>query len=337
MHEGSVTLSTRRRAVKPGFWVCAVLALAVPLVAGAVVINEIRIDQIGTDNDEYFELFGTGGESLDGVSYLVIGDFPTGVIEHATDLTGNAVQPTGYFLAAEATFSLGVADLTTSLNFENSDNVTHLLVTGFTGSVGDNIDGDANGRVDSTPWSGILDCVALIEEPNPPANTEWEYASDLGYPTIGPDGSYVPGQVYRYGDGTGPWTIGVFDPIGTTDTPGGENIPVELASLTVTSGRGCVVVRWTTQSETDNLGFWVWRSLDGEEYARLNDALIPGQGTSSVPVSYRYTDGDVQSGTCYYYQLEDVDVSGSGTFHGPIQVVYEAAASWGSLKASFRQ
>jgi hypothetical protein len=317
----------------------SLLLLAVPLVSGAVVINELRTDQTGTDNDEYFELFGTGGESLDGVSYLVIGDGPTGVIEEVTDLTGNVVQPTGYFLVAEATFSLATADLTTDINFENSDNVTHLLVSGFTGNLGDNLDPDANGRLDSTPWAALLDCVALIEEATvPPTGTEWEYASDLGYPVVGPDGSYVPGQVYRYGDGTGPWTIGVFDPLGATDTPGSQNIPVELASFTATAGRGCVVVCWTTQSETDNLGFWLWRSGDAEHYEPLNEALIPGHGTTSVPVSYRYTDTGVQTGARYYYKLEDVDVSGVGTLHGPVQVVYEApAATWGSLKASYRR
>jgi hypothetical protein len=161
---------------------------------------------------------------------------------------------------------------------------------------------------------------------------------------LGWAGEYNDYTFQRYPDGAGPndgfdwatsggWTT-LFDDLATW---GGPSIPVELASFAATPGRGCVVVSWSTNSETDNLGFWVWRSLDGEEYARLNDALISGQGTSSVPMSYRYTDGDVRAGTQYYYQLEDVDVSGSGTFHGPIQVVYEASTSWGSLKASFRQ
>ena len=37
-------------------------------------INEIRIDQPGTDNDEYFELLGEPNASLDGLTYIVIGD-----------------------------------------------------------------------------------------------------------------------------------------------------------------------------------------------------------------------------------------------------------------------
>ncbi|MBN1813307.1 MAG: hypothetical protein JXA14_15840, partial [Anaerolineae bacterium] len=91
-----------------------------------VIINEIRVDQTGADNDEYFELAGSSGTSLDNLTYLVIGDGTggSGVIEAVIELTGTTIPADGYFLAVESTFSLGgTADLTTSLNFENSDNV----------------------------------------------------------------------------------------------------------------------------------------------------------------------------------------------------------------------
>ena len=132
-------------------------------------INEIRIDQPGTDNDEYFELAGDAGTDLTGLSYLVIGDGigGAGVIEAVVDLGGTAIPASGFFVAAEGTFSLGVADLTTSLNFENSDNVTHLVVDGFVGAAGDDLDTDDDGILDSTPWSSVIDCVALVETPGP--------------------------------------------------------------------------------------------------------------------------------------------------------------------------
>lgn len=63
------------------------------------------------------------------------------------DLTGSAIPAGGFFVAAEPTFGLGTADFTTGLNFENSDNVTHLLVRGFTGSNGDDLDFDGNSQV----------------------------------------------------------------------------------------------------------------------------------------------------------------------------------------------
>ena len=117
----------------------ALLPVTLPLRASAshadstVLISEIRTDHFGTDVDEYFELSGTPGESLAGLTYLVIGDDVggSGCIDAVGDLEGQAIQASGYFVAAESTFTLGAVDFTTDLRFENSDNVTHLLVRGF--------------------------------------------------------------------------------------------------------------------------------------------------------------------------------------------------------------
>jgi uncharacterized repeat protein (TIGR01451 family) len=183
-----------------------------------VVINEIRIDQPSTDYDEYFELAGAPGTVLDGLTYLVIGDGTggSGVIEAVVDLTGETIPASGYFVAAESSFTLGTADLTTTLNFENSDNVTHLLVSGFSGSSGDDLDTDDDGVLDVTPWTSIADLIALIEEENPPSGTEYHY----GPPTVGPDGSFVPAHAFRCSDS---WEIGAYDPVGGDDTPGKFN------------------------------------------------------------------------------------------------------------------
>jgi len=220
------------------------LTFAVVMFAGAgtvgaqAAINELRVDQTSTDNDEYFELYGTPATSLTGLTYIVIGDGTggSGVIEAVVDLTGQTIPGTGFFVTAEATFTLGTADYTTNLNFENSDNVTHLLVSGFSGSNGDDLDTDDDCVLDVTPWTAVVDGVALIEEENPPSGTECHYGNDLGLAVVGPDGGYAPGQIGRDPDGTGPWIIGDFDPAGGTDSPGATNvgtIPVELMSFDV--------------------------------------------------------------------------------------------------------
>jgi len=201
----------------------AFLGLSATLVAHAdPFINEIRIDQPGSDNDEYFELFGTPGASLAGLSYLVIGDDNaggSGTIEAVVDLPGQPLGANGFFLAAEGTSTLATADLTTDLNFENSDNVTHLLVSDFTGSDQQDLDTDDDGTLDVTPWSAVVDCVGLVETVG---------SGDLIYcdTTIGPDGTFVPGHVYRSPDGgAGTWQIGAFDPDGGNDTPTSGRIP----------------------------------------------------------------------------------------------------------------
>ncbi len=178
-------------------------------------ISEIRIDQPSIDTEEYFEIVGAPGTALDGLTYLVIGDSPSagsGVIEEVTGLTGLTMPADGYLLVGEPGFSLATPDLTTDLQFENEDNVTHLLVSDFSGSTGQDLDTDDDGTLDLTPWTEILDLIAVVQEENPPASTVWHY----GPPAVGPDGSSAPMHVYFCLQG---WLIGEEEP-GLDDTPG---------------------------------------------------------------------------------------------------------------------
>ncbi len=188
----------------------------------ALRINEIRADQPGTDDDEYFELYATPGLSLSTYTYICIGDSAaggSGVIECVVPLTGQTVPDDGYCVVAEPTFKLGTADYTTEedrLVFENGDNTTHLLVRGFYGSLDQDLDTDDDGVLDVGAWTEIVDKVAIIAEPNPPVSAAWHY----GPPSVGPDGSLTPMHVYFDGS---VWRIGPGDPNVGCDTPGAAN------------------------------------------------------------------------------------------------------------------
>jgi len=88
-----------------------------------------------------------------------------------------------------------------------------------------------------------------------------------------------------------------------------------------------VVVEWSTASELDTAGFNLYRSdsPDGP-FARVNRELIPASPDPLLGGSYSFTDTDVVAGHTYYYQLEDVETSGTTTRHGPIEVRAEAGA-----------
>lgn len=241
-----------------------------------VVINEVRIDDVGADDDEYIELYSpTGGPvGLDRLSVVVIGDSASGsgVVERVIDLTGQTLD-SNYFLIGSDIMTLGTPDLVRPQNFlENSDNVSILLVLDFTGTEGDDLDVGDDGILETKPWAALLSGVALIEESNgddgagnpvQPSGTEWDYSVDLGIPGIGPDGNFVPGHVYRSPDGNGDWQIGPFvasegdpnaDPpvpgVEVADTPGSENVeggvtPVDSLrilsfSLNLTEGSGVI-------------------------------------------------------------------------------------------------
>ena len=183
--------------------------------AQAVQINEIRIDQPGSDNDEYFELKGDANESLDGLSYVVIGDGSggDGSLDAAIDLDGLTLNANGLLVVAEGTFTLGTADQIRNVSFENSDNVTHLLIRNTSLSANDDLDSDDDGVIDAPFASQIVDSVALVETPD---SGEAFYGSV----TVGPAGNFVPGHVFNCPEG---WQIGEFSPEENTDTPGANN------------------------------------------------------------------------------------------------------------------
>ena len=105
-------------------------------------------------------------------------------------------------------------------------------------------------------------------------------------------------------------------------------------------GAGCVVltacrggaesaavfVEWTTETEVETAGFNLYRSESpAGPYVKVNPALIPGASDPLLGGRYVYTDTNVIAGRTYYYKLEDVELDGAITLHGPIEVVAEAS------------
>ena len=83
-----------------------------------------------------------------------------------------------------------------------------------------------------------------------------------------------------------------------------------------------ILVEWSTASELSTVGFNVYRSesKDGP-YEKVNQALIPASTDPLGGGDYSFRDTTVTAGNTYFYQLEDVDASGSQERYGPIQVI----------------
>lgn len=94
---------------------------------------------------------------------------------------------------------------------------------------------------------------------------------------------------------------------------------INLSSFTATPKAGKVILQWSTEAEINNAGFNLYRSSSADgEYTKLNDSLIPAQGSSTQGASYEFVDKDVKNRRTYYYKLEDVDLNGTSTMHGPM-------------------
>lgn len=106
--------------------------------------------------------------------------------------------------------------------------------------------------------------------------------------------------------------------------PGFEPAPtaVRLASFTAQRDERGVLVAWQTAMELDNLGFNLYRAVQpGGKRVRLNTTLIPIQMPGQLMGGdYQWTDTTAQPNKTYAYWLEDRDIHGVATLHGPVIV-----------------
>jgi hypothetical protein len=209
----------------------AELQCFVPVNPPSVIISEFRIDQPGVDNDEYFELYGAPNTLLNGLTYIVIGDGTggSGVIESATALTGNRTAADGFFLCAHAAFTIAPAEVNlfnASFAFENDDNVTHMVVFRFTGTLQQDLDTNDDGVLDITPWTSIVNSVAVVRDATvpPPVGIEWVYSTKIVGPDVSGTTPVSPRQV-AYCPSTQTSVIGPTDFVlnPSFDTPGNGN------------------------------------------------------------------------------------------------------------------
>jgi len=103
--------------------------------------------------------------------------------------------------------------------------------------------------------------------------------------------------------------------------------PLAAVAEEPTPAASVVIVEWTTESEVDLAGFNLYRSESPDgPYVKVNTVLIPGASDPLLGGKYAYTDTNVVAGHTYYYKLEDVELDGTTTLHGPIEVVAEASS-----------
>ena len=129
-------------------------------------------------------------------------------------------------------------------------------------------------------------------------------------------------------------------------TPGyvkGGALPVELSMFYPARDKvtGQVVIKWETQSELNNAGFFVKRSTARKgPFTVINPQMIAGAGTTSEKQSYTYTDASAQPNVIYFYQIEDVSLDGKRAtltnahrLRGHIGAAGKATTTWGELKS----
>ncbi len=216
-------------------------------VAVDPVINEFVANHIGDDTNEYVEIEGTPDTDYSAYSVLQLsGDNDAGGTLRGQILNVLAVgssDSNGLFVTA---FLDSVLSNTTQ---------SLLLVENFTGMPGDDLDTNDDGVLDSTPWTRVVDDIAVTDAG----------AGDVTYAvvTLTPDfdgGSSTVGGASRIPNGAdtdnvADWLRNDFDGAGIPaldpgtpelgeafNTPGTENDEVESSDLPVTCGAPATLI-----------------------------------------------------------------------------------------------
>jgi len=96
----------------------------------------------------------------------------------------------------------------------------------------------------------------------------------------------------------------------TLETIGGGPLPVELSSFQAYLKNGVTELHWSTATETNNHGFNVLRSTDGDSWNEIG--FVQGAGNSQVPLYYSFSDTDLpHNAAAVYYRLRQVDRDGT--------------------------
>lgn len=100
-----------------------------------------------------------------------------------------------------------------------------------------------------------------------------------------------------------------------------HTLPVELSSFTAVYANDFVTIQWATASEADVYGFNIYRSIEDNftGAGKVNVDPIDGNGTTTQPHEYSFTDESADVCNTYYYWLESVNYGGTTDVYGSVQ------------------
>lgn len=106
-----------------------------------------------------------------------------------------------------------------------------------------------------------------------------------------------------------------------------NSLPVDLMNFTATGFEKRIDLSWQTSQESNNEGFEVERSQDGEVFSRIG--WLPAAPASPEGVrDYALADENVRRGPLYYYRLRQQDQGGS-YLYSPIRTARLSGAALG--------
>ncbi len=115
-----------------------------------------------------------------------------------------------------------------------------------------------------------------------------------------------------------------------TAAPAGQEqtLPVTLSSFTASYIDQHAKLSWTTQSESNQLGWNIYRSknIHPDQHIRINSEPILSENNCSQPTNYIYYDEFLtEESNEYFYWIESISLTNDSNFFGPISLYIEAS------------
>ncbi|MFK7773352.1 MAG: T9SS type A sorting domain-containing protein [Saprospiraceae bacterium] len=107
---------------------------------------------------------------------------------------------------------------------------------------------------------------------------------------------------------------GAFDHIRLTSS---FVLPVELTDFKATAKEKDVFLEWNTETELNNEGFEIERSIDGEAWNKIG--FVRGNGSVQTPQRYQFIDADLDAKMAYY-RLKQIDFDGETSYSNMVSV-----------------
>ncbi|MCK5146892.1 T9SS type A sorting domain-containing protein [bacterium] len=111
---------------------------------------------------------------------------------------------------------------------------------------------------------------------------------------------------------------------------GDASLSIDLSSFFASVVDQGIQLVWITESETDNAGFIIDRSVQDDfssgwqQIASYqNNNILKGAGNTSSQTKYRFVDMNLEHGITYNYRLSDVDLKGTVTIKDMLSILYD--------------
>lgn len=260
--------------------------------------------------------------NLDGTGKIQLVNFP-GLV-YPRDIHIDSDSNRIYFMAYEAALykiysvkidGTGFTELISDLGSTDNDGFTIHPQSGkmyWTDTVNDEIkQADFNGSNITSIYNVAANNVNVMTTSSD--KLFWHIGSDLYYSKLDGSGvTLIPG-ISIASSGTQSLSVSEM-----------TILPVELASFTGRQVKHENYLTWNTLSESNNYGFEIERSTDGEHWDFIG--FVEGRGFSSNEVAYSFMDNRPLLGN-NYYRLRQVDFDGAFEYSNIILIEFESGIS----------